>query len=270
MFLGVEEKGNYRNIKGVDMRLSGRITLVTGAAGGIGRAVALCFAREGAVVIVSDINLAGCSETLELLEQAGGSGCSIKADVTDENEICLLYKQIADRFGQLDCVANIAGGDCEPPTEVEDIDYARMSANLDLNLKSSIISCREAARMMKPQGFGRIVNMSSLVYRGSPNQFSYAAAKGGIYAFTRSLAMSLGRYGITVNALAPALVEVPAFVKALGRERWEMLRKECAERYPLGRVATPDDVARCALFLASDDAAFITGQILEISGGARL
>ena len=252
------------------MRLFGKITLVTGAAGGIGRAAALCFAKEGAIVIASDINSAGCSETLELLEKAGGSGILVAADVTHEDEIRSLYRHIEERYGKLDIVVNIAGGDCEPAADVEEIDYLKMSANLDLNLKSCILSCREAARMMKPQGFGRIVNMSSLVYRGSPNQFSYSAAKGGIYAFTRSLAMSLGRYGITVNALAPALVEVPAFVAALGAERWEMLRRDCAQRYPLGRVATPDDVARCALFLASDDAAFITGQIIEISGGARL
>ena len=252
------------------MRLSGRIALITGAAGGIGRAVALCFASEGAIVIVSDINASGCSETLQLLEQAGGIGFSVQADVTHEDEIQSLYRQIVDRFSKLDIVVNIAGGDCEPAADVEDIDYVKMSANLDLNLKSCILSCREAARVMKPQGFGKIVNMSSLVYRGSPNQFSYSAAKGGIYAFTRSLALSLGCYGITVNSLAPALVAVPAFVHALGQERWEMLQKDCAARYPLGRVATPDDVARCALFLASDDAAFITGQILEISGGARL
>lgn len=252
------------------MRLFEKIALVTGAAGGIGRAVALCFAGEGAVVIVSDINATGCAETLEQLERNGGSGMSVIADVTQEEEILALYRQTGERYGRLDIVVNIAGGDCEPAADVEGIDYLRMSANLDLNLKSCIISCREAARLMKPQGFGKIVNMSSLVYRGSPNQFSYAAAKGGIYAFTRSLALSLGRYGITANALAPALVEVPAFVAALGPERWEMLRRECAQRYPLGRVATPDDVARCALFLASADADFITGQILEISGGARL
>lgn len=252
------------------MRLFEKIALVTGAAGGIGRAVALCFAGEGAVVIVSDINATGCAETLEQLERKGGSGMSVIADVTQEEEILALYRQTGERYGRLDIVVNIAGGDCEPAADVEGIDYLRMSANLDLNLKSCIISCREAARLMKPQGFGKIVNMSSLVYRGSPNQFSYAAAKGGIYAFTRSLALSLGRYGITANALAPALVEVPAFVAALGPDRWEMLRRECAQRYPLGRVATPDDVARCALFLASADADFITGQILEISGGARL
>ncbi|NTW82861.1 MAG: SDR family oxidoreductase [Chlorobiaceae bacterium] len=252
------------------MRLSDRIALVTGAAGGIGRATAVRFAREGAVVIASDINMDGCAETLELIERGGGRGALMKADVTLEEEIVSLYSEISDRYGKLDCVINIAGGDCEPASDVEQIDYLRMSANLDLNLKSCIISCREAAKIMKPKGSGTIVNMSSLVYRGSPNQFSYSASKGGIFAFTRSLAMSLGRYGITVNALAPALVEVPAFVRALGEERWEMLRSDCARRYPLGRVATPDDVAKCALFLASDDASFITGQIIEISGGARL
>jgi NAD(P)-dependent dehydrogenase (short-subunit alcohol dehydrogenase family) len=252
------------------MRLSDRIALVTGAAGGIGRAAALCFAREGAEVIASDINADSCMETLEMIERDGGKGMFVKADVTREDDIVSLYQEISARYGKLDTVVNIAGGDCEPASEVEQIDYLRMSANIDLNLKSCIISCREAARIMKPQASGKIVNMSSLVYRGSPNQFTYSASKGGIFAFTRSLAMSLGRYGITVNALAPALVEVPAFVRALGEERWEMLRNDCARRYPLGRVATPDDVAKCALFLASDDASFITGQIIEISGGARL
>ena len=154
------------------MRLSGRIALITGAAGGIGRAVALCFASEGAHVIVSDINASGCAETLQFLQEAGGSGFSIQADVMHEDEIQSLYRQIIDRFAKLDIVVNIAGGDCEPAADVEDIDYVKMSANLDLNLKSCILSCREAARVMKPQGFGKIVNMSSLVYRGSPNQFS--------------------------------------------------------------------------------------------------
>ena len=122
------------------MRLLEKIALVTGAAGGIGRAVALCFAAEGAIVIASDINTTGCDETLALLERSGGSGISVPADVTKEEEIEALYRHIGERYGRLDIVANIAGGDGEPSADVEEIDYVKMSANIDLNLKSCIIS----------------------------------------------------------------------------------------------------------------------------------
>ena len=252
------------------MRLLEKIALVTGAAGGIGRAVALCFAREGAIVIASDINAPGCAETIALLEEKGCRGISAPADVTQEEEIGALYRHIGERYGRLEIVANIAGGDCEPAADVEEIDYLKMSANLDLNLKSCILSCREAARLMKPQGFGRIVNMSSLNYRGSSMQFTYAAAKGGIFTFTRSAAMARGMYNITVNALAPALIEVGIIKNTLGPEMWEALRDDCASRYPMGRVGQPIDAANLALFLASDEASFITGQVIELSGGARL
>ena len=112
--------------------------------------------------------------------------------------------------------------------------------------------------------------MSSLTYRGSSMQFTYAASKGGIYTATRSAAMALGMYNITVNALAPALIEVGIIKNTLGPEMWEALRDDCASRYPMGRVGQPIDVANLALFLASDEASFITGQVIELSGGARL
>jgi 3-oxoacyl-[acyl-carrier protein] reductase len=145
-----------------------------------------------------------------------------------------------------------------------------MSYNIDVNLKSCILCCREAAKIMMLQQYGKIINMSSLVHRGSPMQFSYSAAKGGVFAFNRTMAMALGMYNINVNALAPALVEVAVIKNALGQEMWEALKKDCEERYPLGRVCQPIDVANCALFLASDESSFITGQIIEISGGSRL
>jgi len=112
--------------------------------------------------------------------------------------------------------------------------------------------------------------MSSLVYRGSPMQFTYSAAKGGVFAFTRSMALTLGMYNITVNGLAPALIEVDIIKNSISPEVWEALKEDCASRYPLGRVGQPVDVANCALFLASDESSFITGQIIEISGGGRL
>ena len=252
------------------MRLAGKTALITGAAGGIGRAAAQCFAAEGASVVLSDCNHTGIFEVQEDIKKGGGQATGIVADVTKEDEIVQLFSGIESSFPALDILVNIAGGDLEPVADVESIDYECMSKNLDLNLKSSILCCREACRLMKPRRYGRIVNMSSLVYRGSPGQFSYAAAKGGIFSFTRSLALAVGRYHITVNALAPALVDVPVFEKVLGPERWKAMAEDAAGRYPLQRIAIPDDIAKSALFLASDDAAFITGQILEISGGARL
>ena len=252
------------------MRLQGKTALITGAAGGIGGATARRFAREGAEVILADIDAVGCLRVLEAIQAEGGQATSSAVDLSSEQDVVELFADIRKRHPRLDILVNIAGGDREPAASVEEIDLEKLDQNIDINLKSCILCCREAVRIMRPQGYGRIVNMSSLVYRGSPNQFTYAATKGAIFSFTRSIAMNLGSSNITANALAPALVEVDAFVRALGVDRWKALAEASAARYPLQRIATPDDVAAAALFLASDDAAFITGQILEISGGARL
>jgi len=252
------------------MKLSEKNALVTGAAGGIGSAVARCLAAEGARVFLSDLDGDGCLAVRDEILGLGGAAEAKIADVTKEKEIGELFSWFGSSAASPDIVVNIAGGDMEPVADVEAIDPERMSMNLDLNLKSCILCCREAVRLMRPARYGRIVNMSSLVYRGSPMQFTYSAAKGGIFSFTRSLAMAVGRDNITVNALAPALVDVPVFERVLGRERWAAMKSDAAARYPLQRIASPEDVAKAALFLASDDAAFITGQILEISGGTRL
>ncbi|ACD90652.1 short-chain dehydrogenase/reductase SDR [Chlorobium limicola DSM 245] len=252
------------------MRLRGKTALVTGAAGGIGSAAALCFAEEGASLVLSDIDIDGCETLCRQITERGGNASVVGADLTSEEQIVDLFAAIRKTEGRLDILVNIAGGDLDPFSGADAISGEAIDRNLALNLKSCMLSCREAVKIMQPRQYGRIVNMSSLVYRGADHQFSYAAAKGGIAAFTRSLALSLGQSNITVNALAPALVDVPVFRKALGTERWEALVRECASRYPLKRVATSLDVAKAALFLASDDASFITGQILEISGGARL
>ncbi|WP_449258127.1 SDR family NAD(P)-dependent oxidoreductase [Chlorobium limicola] len=252
------------------MRLRGKTALVTGGAGGIGSATARCFAEEGARVIIGDIDTTGCDSVCAGIREQGGDASWAFVDVNSEEQIAALFASIREQHGRLDILVAIAGGDLDPFTPPDEITGSAIDSNLGLNLRSCMLCCREAARIMKHQQYGRIVTMSSLVYRGAQGQFSYAAAKGGIAAFTRSLAMTLGSSNITVNALAPSLVDVPVFRKVLGRERWEALLRESASRYPLNRVAQPSDVAKAALFLASDEAAFITGQILEISGGARL
>ena len=253
------------------MRLKDRIALVTGAAGDIGSATAKRFAEEGATVILSDINPDGCARVLqEIVDKGGRKGSIIRTDVTREEDIIATFNMIGKDYGRLDILAEIAGGDFENDAALEEISYDKMSYNIDVNLKATILCCREAAKIMMKQQYGKIINMSSLVYRGSPMQFTYSAAKGGVFTFTRSAALALGMYNITVNALAPALIEVGIIKNTLGPEMWEALRDDCASRYPLGRVGQPLDVANCALFLASDESAFITGQIFEISGGARL
>ena len=252
------------------MRLKNKIALVTGAAGGIGSATARRFAEEGATVVLSDINGEGCEKVLEEIEEKGGKGSIILADVTKEDEIVAIFSKVKKDYGRLDILANIAGGDFENQVAVDEISYEKMSYNIDANLKSCILCCREAAKIMMEQQYGKVVNMSSLVYRGSPMQFTYSAAKGGVFAFTRSMALALGMFNITVNALAPALIEVDIIKNTIGPEMWEALKEDTASRYPLGRVGQPIDVANCALFLASDESSFITGQIIEISGGGRL
>jgi 3-oxoacyl-[acyl-carrier protein] reductase len=252
------------------MRLKNKIALITGAGGGIGSATVKRFAEEGATVILSDINEKGCEKVLKEIEEKGGKGSIILADVTKEDEIVSLFSKVKKDYERLDILANIAGGDFENQVAVDEISYEKMSYNIDVNLKSCILCCREAAKIMMEQRYGKIVNMSSLVYRGSPMQFTYSAAKGGVFAFTRSMALTLGMYNITVNGLAPALIEVDIIKNSISPEVWEALKEDCATRYPLGRIGQPVDVANCALFLASDESSFITGQVIEISGGGRL
>ena len=252
------------------MRLKDKISLVTGAAGDIGRATVLRFAKEGATVILSDINVKGCEKVLAEVEAAGGKGGIIPCDVVKEEQIVSMFEKIKADYKRLDILVNIAGGDYENDISIDEMGYEKMSFNIDVNLKSCMLCSREASKIMMEQMSGNIVNMSSLTWRGSPMQFSYSAAKGGVYAFTRSSALALGMFNINVNAMAPALIEVDVIKNSMDEETWIALNEDCSSRYPMGRVGQPIDVANCALFLASDEASFITGQIIEVSGGARL
>ena len=253
------------------MRLKDKIALVTGAAGGIGSATAKRFAEEGATVVVSDINEEGCKNILKEIEGKGSKGGKvIVTDVTKEDEIVAMFARVKKDYGRLDILANIAGGDFENQVTVDEISYEKMSLNIDANLKSTILCCREAAKIMMEQQCGKIVNMCSLAYRGNSLQLTYSAAKGGVFTFTRSMAMTMGMYNITVNAIAPALVEVDIIKNSMSPEMWEAIKEDFASRYPLGRIGQPIDMANCALFLASDESSFITGQIIEVSGGGRL
>ncbi len=254
------------------MRLMNKNALITGVAGDIGRTTALRFAAEGATLILTDIDSQGGQQTLDALGEQAGNSIFLQADLTSEAEIVALFEQVRQHVDSLDILVNIAGGDYEAMIGFDEMSAEGISRNLSINLTSCMLCCREASKIMMDQESGKIVNMCSVNYRGAPTpmQQSYAASKGGIFSFTRGMAINLGMYNINVNAIAPALVEISAIKDQVGQEMWEAISTDAAGRYPLGRVAQPVDVANCVLFLASEESDFITGQIIEVSGGARL
>jgi len=254
------------------MRLTHKNALITGVAGDIGRATALRFAAEGATLILTDIDPQGGQQTLDALGEQAGNSIFLQADLTSETEIVALFDQTRQHVDSLDILVNIAGGDYEAMVGFDEMSLEGINRNLTINLTSCMLCCREASKIMMDQNSGKIINMCSVCYRGAPTpmQQSYGASKGGVFSFTRGMAMNLGMYNVNVNAVAPALVEVAAIKDQVGQEMWEAISTDAASRYPLGRVAQPADVANCFLFLASEESDFITGQLIEVSGGARL
>ena len=251
------------------MKLNDKLAIVTGGASGIGLATARTFAEAGAHVILTDINEESGKTAAAEIRERGHKVDFVQLDVTDKASIEGCKKKVLAIRPQVDIIAHVAGwGKIQPFVENTE-DFWHEVVNL--NLMGVIAVTRAFLDGMIEQKSGKIIVVSSDAGRvGSLGETVYSAAKGGVYTFTRSMALALGMYNITVNALAPALVEVDIIKNTIGAEMWEALKEDCASRYPLGRVGQPIDVANCALFLASDESSFITGQVIEISGGGRL
>ena len=246
-------------------RLDGKRALVTGASRGIGRAIALRLAAEGASVAVNYHS--GEDEAASVVSEitaSGGSAIAFQASVASAEEANRLVDATVEALGGIDILVNNAG-------ITRDNLLMRLSeddwdAVLDTNLKGAFLCTKAAIRPMLRQRSGRIVNMSSIVaITGNPGQANYTAAKAGLIGFTKTIAREVASRGITVNALAPGFIETQ-MVEAIPED----LRKQILERIPLGQFGTPDDVARSVVFLASDDGAYITGQVIGIDGGLSL
>jgi 3-oxoacyl-[acyl-carrier protein] reductase len=247
---------------GGTMRLSGKVALVTGSARGIGRSIAELFCAEGATVVVNDVGSdAGARETLAALEAAGGKGSVEMFDVSDAAQVDAGVKNILEVHGRIDILVNNAG-------ITKDNLLLRLSeddfdAVLRVNLKGTYLLTRAVTRHMMKQRVGRVVNISSVVgMMGNAGQSNYAAAKAGIIGFTKATARELAARNITVNAIAPGFIQT-AMTAALP----EAVQKAFMAQIPLGRFAEPREVAELALFLASDAASYITGQVVGINGG---
>ena len=261
---------------GIYMRLKDKVGVVTGGGSGIGRGVSLKFAREGAKVVVADINLETAEETVKMIKEAGGEAIAVKTDVTSETDAAGMVAKAVSEYGRIDLLCNNAGTDIKGA--VQDYPVETWEKLMDLNLKGVFLCTKAAVKEMIKQKFGRIVNISSMAGKtGESFTSPYCATKFGVIGFTQSIALELGVHDITVNAVCPGAVEtdlikqsVSGTAKLNNRTYEEELYEKFIKLTPLARMAQPADVANAVAFLASEEADFITGSTLNVSGGREM
>jgi len=247
------------------MRLKDKVAIVTGAARGIGRAIALRLAHEGAHIVVVDVRDEQGRQAAEAVEASGRRALYVHTDVTQPSEVARMVQAALDAFGTVDILVNNAG--ICPFKPFLEISPELWGEVLDTNLKGYFLCSQAVAREMVARGIrGRIINVSSIsAIIGGELQAHYCASKGGINQLTKSMAISLGRYGITCNAILPGTVETDVNRESLADP---VLRQALTERTPLRRLGQPQDIAGPVVFLASDDAAYCTATLLVVDGGA--
>jgi 3-oxoacyl-[acyl-carrier protein] reductase len=239
--------------------LNGKIVLVTGSGAGIGRALAERFAGQGCSVVVNDLDQDAADATAASIVADGGTAIGIAADVSNGDEVAGMFDRIVDEFDGIDVLVNNAGL-VSPMLHFFEADEAWWRRIIDVNLTGHFLCSHRAARIMAKAGGGSIINMSSGGATKAHRSFTaYDASKGGIEALTRAMALDLGPYNVRVNALMPGSIDTSGLDMAQ--------RKLRGENVPLGRIGEPSDMTGAALFLASDDATYITGDVIRIDGG---
>ena len=249
------------------MRFTDRVALITGGGRGIGAACALRFAADGAAVVIADVDDAPAREVADEVQKAGGRALPVACDVGNRSSVDALFKAAITEFGTVDFVVTCAG--ILRFNAVEDISEDEWDEVVDTHLKGAFFCAQAARAVMVPRRQGKLVLISSGAARGYPKRAHYSAAKAGIQALTRTLAIELGEHNINVNAVAPGLVETRMphqHAEWMGRDYEAFLAANIAQT-PLKRVGTPADLAAVITFLCSEDASFITGETLTVSGG---
>jgi meso-butanediol dehydrogenase / (S,S)-butanediol dehydrogenase / diacetyl reductase len=241
------------------MRLADKIAIVTGGGSGIGHAIATRFAAEGAAVVVADVVAERAESVAAELEGA----VAVHADITRADDVERLVREVTEARGRIDVLVNNAGfGDAD---DVLEIDEEAWDYEVDLNLKGAFLCSKAVLPGMIDREGGVIVNIASVNGMAFFANEAYSAAKAGMINLTRSMAVRYGRHGIRVNAIAPGTIRTPLWQERVDKE--PAIFERLVRWYPLGRVGEPDDVARAAVFLASDDANWITGEVLRVDGG---
>ena len=245
------------------MRLQGKVALVTGAAGGIGAATARRFGREGALVVVNDAKPDGLEAVASDVRAAGSQALAVAGDVTKKADCELMVGAAVREFGRLDILINNAG--INRDAMAAKMTEEQWDAVLAVNLKGTFLCAQAALPGMRERGWGRVVNTSSLGALGNIGQANYAASKAGVIGLTKTLALEYAKYGVTVNAVAPGPV-MTAMLAGVP----DAIKEKIIAMVPVGRIAAPDEIASVHVFLASDEAAFITGQVIFADGGASV
>ncbi|MGZ3676207.1 MAG: SDR family oxidoreductase [Ktedonobacterales bacterium] len=248
-------------------RLDGRVALVTGAARGIGAATALRLARDGARVALADLDQQGCEQVAAQIREAGSEALALSCDVSDATAVQQTVDQTVERFGQLDILVNNAGIIRDNLLfKMSDDDWDRV---INVHLRGAFLCARAAQKVMVPRKYGRIVSLSSTSALGNRGQVNYSAAKAGLQGLTRTLAIELGQFGITSNAVAPGFIDTDmtrATAERMGITP-EQFQTAVSQQIPLRRVGKPEEVANVIAFLASEDASYVSGQVIYVAGG---
>ncbi len=246
------------------MRLVGKVSIITGAAQGIGRATALKFAREGAKVAVCDINETEVAATVEIIESAGGEALGFYVDVTDKESIAVMVEGVMAKWGRIDTLVNNAG-------IVQDAQFKKMSEDqfdrvIEVNLKGVYNCTKAVVDIMLAQNSGCILNASSIVgIYGNFGQTNYAATKFAVIGMVKTWARELGSKGIRANAICPGYIETP-ILSAMPEKVLKMIE----DKVPMGRLGQPEEIANTYAWLASDEASYINGAVIEVSGGVTI
>ncbi|TAM64569.1 MAG: glucose 1-dehydrogenase [Chloroflexota bacterium] len=249
------------------MRLEGRVAIITGAGGGMGRTAAQLFAREGARVVVAEFDRPAGEATARLVREAGGQASAVEVDVSTEAGAGAMVAHALSTFGRLDCLYNNAGIMPEADHSVVDTDVATWDRVMAVNVRSVFLGCKHAIPAMIESGGGSIVNIASFValLGCSVPQDAYTASKGAVLSLTRSLAVQFGPRGVRTNAICPGPVETPLLMDWLVKD--EEAKRIRLARNPTGRFGKPEEVAYAALYLASDESRWTNGASLVVDGG---